>query len=56
MANVSLRNKGAPFQWPDAALTVEGNLCKQFFVTDRVEEYQTAPSETTDGEECDPSE
>lgn len=38
-AHVSLRNKGVPLQYPDAALSVEDGVCKNFFVTDDKDEY-----------------
>lgn len=39
-ANVSLRNDGISLPYPDAALSVDGDLCKNFFITDESSEYR----------------
>jgi hypothetical protein len=52
-ANVTLRNNGIPYQFPDAALSIDGNLCKTFFVTNHPEDYAKKLTETS-GTSCEP--
>lgn len=49
-ARVSVTDGGSSLQFPDAALNVRGNLCKDFFVTDDTDDY----SADTNGAECEP--
>jgi Tfp pilus assembly protein PilX len=50
-ARVSINESGSPVTFPNAALTLEKSLCKDFFVTDNADDY----SNDTDGVECEPS-
>jgi len=45
-ANISLRNDGISLPYPDAALSVSGGLCKNFFITDASDEYKVHDSPT----------
>ena len=40
-ANISLRNSGLDLGYPDAALSVNGDICKNFFVTDNEDEFNS---------------
>lgn len=42
-ANVSLRNDGVSLPYPDAALSVSGDLCKNYFITHKSAQYKTRP-------------
>ena len=50
-ASISVSNGGSQLQFPDAALSLEGNLCKDFFVTNKKDDYQP----DTDLIDCDPA-
>jgi len=47
-ASISLRNDGVNLPYPDAALSLNGDLCKNFFVTDDGSEYKPHDNEATD--------
>lgn len=47
-ARVSIRNDGVSLPYPDAALSVGGNFCKNFFITDDKKEYEAHCFETSD--------
>ncbi len=49
-ARVSVSDGGSSLQFPDAALNLRGNLCKDFFVTDDTADY----SDDTNGLSCEP--
>jgi hypothetical protein len=44
-ANVSLRNDGVTLPYPDAALSVSGEFCKNFFITNDSGEFESRCSE-----------
>ncbi len=50
-ARVSVTGAGSALQFPDAALSLRGSLCKDFFVTNDEDDY----SGDTDGADCDPT-
>lgn len=50
-ARLSITDGGSPLQFPDAALSLRGSLCKDFFITNDTDDYQG----DTDGVVCDPA-
>lgn len=50
-ARLSVTDGGSALQFPDAALSLRGSLCKDFFITNDTSDYEG----DTDGIACDPA-